>query len=34
MTKYKNSDKSYQILKKMLSHIEEIIQDPYGNYAI
>jgi hypothetical protein len=35
MTKFKHSgDKSSLILKKMLLHIDEIIQDPYGNYAI
>jgi len=35
MTKYKgNSDKTAMILRKMLQHLDEIIQDPYGNYAI
>lgn len=35
MTKLKgNAEKTGVILRKMLVHIDEIIQDPYGNYAI
>ena len=35
MTKFKpNLDKSALILRKIMTHLDEIIQDPYGNYAI
>lgn len=35
MTKFcVNPDKSQLILRKILCHLDEIIQDPYGNYAI
>lgn len=35
MTKFKaNHEKSGMILRKIMAHLDEIIQDPYGNYAI
>lgn len=35
MTKFKsNAEKSFIMINKMRDSLDEIIQDPYGNYAI
>jgi hypothetical protein len=35
MTKFKgNNERVREITRKLLLHIDDIIQDPYGNYAI
>jgi hypothetical protein len=35
MTRFKNNDDKKEILlAKLYLHIDEILQDPYGNYAV